>query len=207
MSKSRWMIMGSSPTAPDFHNIPDVDYVASSGDAILLREPDYYFIIEPSALWRWAEERFQAHKNGTKVVVHGDLPKLVNRAKFRGYLKEEYKVPFDELLPVTHGGMKDWQQWYRGTYVNCCSGVMALQYAANRVPAPTEIHMVGMEGYTGGVDYFTGDSTGPNTPTYMKSCYAPLTQRIINKLPDTKFTTYGNLTYDLKGKNVSHYHG
>ncbi len=49
----RWMILGSSPTAPDHYKTPDVDKVAAAGDAIkMVPVPDYFFIAEAAALWR-----------------------------------------------------------------------------------------------------------------------------------------------------------
>jgi len=203
----RWMVLGSSPSAPEHHNTPDVDVSISSGDGILLRSPTYYLIVEESAIWRHPKERQRAQNDGTKVLLTDNLVNSVRGAKFQKFLDRtsKYMFPYDELVRCNVPIRKNsWKSWRRGSYIRSCSGVVALQYAINH--GATDIHMVGMEGYTAleGPQYFNGQPANNKSHRFAQMCHFPLTQRIIAQCPDVSFTTYGRLTYDLFGDNVTH---
>jgi hypothetical protein len=63
--------------------------------------------------------------------------------------------------------------------------------------------MIGLEGYTGGVDYFNGNQGNMKSARVTQSNYGPLVQRIVETHPDVQFTAYGDLKYSLTGDNVS----
>ncbi len=99
---------------------------------------------------------------------------------------------------ATHLGA--YKAWEPGLYCQAVAGILALQYAVNH--GATEVHMVGMEGYTGGVDYFTGKRGAERGAKYFREAWAPHTQRIVDKCPEIQFFVYGNPTYPLEGNNV-----
>lgn len=207
---SRWMVLGSSPSAPEHCNTPEIDFTISSGDGIILRHPDYYFIMEESALWRRVDERYEAQRNGTKIVLSQYLVQLLRGKKYQDFLDRTHQklFPYNELIrfdPLSRP--ETWKTWRRGNYVAACSGVLCLQFAVNH--GATEIHMVGMEGYAPGdvSNYFTGAKCAPRSVRLCSQVYHPLTQRIINKCVDINFYTYGYLVNVLQGKNVTYMAG
>ena len=191
----RWMVLGASPSAPDNYRRPDVDIVAAAGDSIQLCRPDYYFIGEERSLDLYVEERAAARAAGTKVVVAEPLLKRL--------AERNIDFPHDEVIEYCPGNyMHAWRIWIPGRYARMCAGGLAFQWAANH--GATEIHMVGMEGYTGQVDYFTGQHGNAKGPRMTEEAYGPLMQRVADKLPQVQFIMYGTPRYQFEGRNVSH---
>lgn len=191
------MVLGASPSAPEYHKEPDVDAVASAGDAILLRRPGFYFINEQGALWKHANKLSEARQLGTQVILADHLYQVIRQRK-----GPAYSYPCDmflKLYPISC--YKSWRIWVLGLYVPMCGGGMALQWAINH--GATEVHMVGMEGYTGGADYFAGQAGTDDGPAYNKQVYVPFLQRVISQRPQVQFTVYGNPSYELQGDNVT----
>ncbi len=198
----KWMVLGSSRSAEHFHLTPQVDCIVSAGDAILLQRPDYYCISEESSLDTQPEAQIEARYYGTKVVIMGQmLPKLEREGK-RPMLwpfPHDISIWFDHLYAA-----KVWHLWKPGTYVDSMSGAFALQFAANH--KPSEIHVVGMEGYVGSGDYFISGQKSAKVGYAVSSTryqYGKLIQRIVDLCPDTDFTFYGDLNYPVDGFNVS----
>ncbi len=195
---TRWMVLGASPSAPQFHTVPNVDVVVSAGDGILLQRPDYYILTEEVSLRRYHDERYEARALGTKVIIRDGL-----RSVFRDKFGSDFDFPCDGYISdFTNGSYQHSHKWYEpGRYAHCCAGILALQWAVNH--GATEVHMVGMEGYTGGVDYFNGNHGNDKSARVTQSAFGPLTQRIVETHPDVQFTAYGDLKYSLDGDNVS----
>ncbi len=195
---TRWMVLGASPSAPEFHMIPDIDVVASAGDGILLQRPDYYFLTEEISLDLFESERFEARMLGTKVVLNGQL-----RKKIRSKFGENFVFPCDEYIDEFSDGsyMSSYKRYRPGQYAHACAGCLALQWAVNH--GATEVHMVGMEGYAGGVDYFDGRRGNDGSAKATRQSYRHLIQRIVDTHLDIKFFAYGKLVYSLDGDNVS----
>lgn len=189
----KWMVLGSSPSAPYYFGSIQSDRVISSGDGILLIRPDYYLVNEYNALDRHETIRLRCQAQGTKVLVSD----YVDLHKHLGYA-------VDEVIPLLVPGEdldNSWKRWEPGRYVFSVSGAVGLQYAVNH--GATEIHMVGMEGYTGGADYFTGQIGHQGAKVFTTTSYAPLLRLIVSKCPGVQFITYGDLVYDLSGPNVT----
>ena len=153
------MVLGASRSAAQFYEVPVVDVVASAGDAILLQRPDWYFLAEERSLDLFESERAEARMLGTKVVLNGQL-----RKKIRNKFGENFIFPCDEYInEFTNGSvMSSYKRYRPGHYAHTFAGGFALQWAVNH--GATEVHMFGMKGYTGGVDYFDGrygNATGP----------------------------------------------
>ena len=195
---TRWMVLGASPSAPEFHTVPNVDVVVSAGDGILLQRPDYYILTEEVSLRRYHDERHKARALGTKVIIRDGL-----RSVFRDKMGSDFDFPCDGYISdFTNGSYKHSHKWYvPGKYAHSCAGCLALQWAVNH--GAIEVHMVGLEGYTGGVDYFNGNQGNDLSARVTQSNYGPLVQRIVETHPDVQFTAYGDLKYSLTGDNVS----
>lgn len=115
-----------------------------------------------------------------------------------------FVFPHDEWMEFNDIGatfIESWKVWEHGMYCQSNAGILALQWAVNH--GATEVHMVGMEGYTGGIDYFTGEKGNDKSAMYFRQTFWPHTQRIVDKCPDIQFITYGKMNYPLKGNNVS----
>ena len=192
------MVLGASPSAPEFHKVPNVDVVASAGDGILLQRPDYYILTEEVSLRRYHDERYEARALGTKVIIRDGL-----REVFRTKMGSSFDFPCDGYISdFTSGSYQRSHKCYTpGKYAHSCAGCLALQWAVNH--GATEVHMVGMEGYTGGIDYFNGNQGNDKSARVTQSNYGPLVQRITETHPDVQFTAYGDLKYSLTGDNVS----
>ena len=192
------MVLGASPSAPEFHSIPNVDVVASAGDGILLHRPDYDILTEEVSLRKYHAERYEARKLGTKVFIRDGL-----RSVFRDKFGSDFDFPCDGYISdFTNGSYHNSHKWYEpGRYAHSCAGNLALQWAVNH--GATEVHMVGMEGYTGGIDYFNGNQGNDKSARVTQASFGPLTQRIVETHPNVQFTAYGDLKYPLEGDNVS----
>ena len=175
----RWMVLGASPTAPNYCDL-DVDVVIAAGDGITLRHPDYYIVCEPRGMNRYIRRRKDERRLGMKVIV---------THHFGGC-----KFPYDIVVNVV--AVYDSSNWHRGQYMAGPSGVLGLQYAVNN--GATEVHLVGMEGYTSNADYFTGMSSTPNDIQTIRE-FPALMQGIVDACPDIDFHIYGNPIYTLKG--------
>lgn len=195
---TRWMVLGASPSAPEFHSIPNIDVVVSAGDGILLQRPDYYILTEENSLKLYHDERAEARELGTKVIIRDEL-----RDIFRDKQGNDFDFPCDGYITgFTNGSIFRSHMWYEpGRYAHTCAGCLALQWAVNH--EATEVHMVGMEGYTGGVDYFTGRNGNELSAEITLSNYGPLMQKIIETHPHVQFTMYGDLKYDIECGNVT----
>ena len=195
---TRWMVLGASRSAAQFYEVPVVDVVASAGDAILLQRPDWYFLAEERSLDLFESERAEARMLGTKVVLNGQL-----RKKIRNKFGENFIFPCDEYInEFTNGSvMSSYKRYRPGHYAHTFAGGFALQWAVNH--GATEVHMVGMEGYTGGVDYFDGRYGNDRGAKTTKRSYCHLIQRIVDTHPCVQFFAYGKLVYSLDGDNVS----
>jgi hypothetical protein len=192
------MVLGASPSAPSYFEIPDVDVIASAGAAILLYRPDWYFIFERDPLWLHEDRLKDARANGTKVVVNGGWREYIKKTK-----GEDYEYPCDEWIDdYCYGGVfNSHRHWTPGIYAQTVGGCLALQWAVNH--GAKEVHIVGLEGYTGEVDYFTGERGNATGLRLTRKGYGPLMQKIISLSPDIQFIVYGELKYPLDGDNVS----
>jgi len=208
------MVLGSSPTAPDHYQTPDVDVVATAGDGITLwPQPDYHFIGEPLGLWRLEDLIEAAHSKGTKVVFGKDMERCIRKKlglslsrkrvpatkdQRRSGRHNHHNYPVDHVIKRRHLR----SHWVPGEFTQICSGGLAFQYAV-MTPDVSEIHMVGLEGYTGGEDYFTGQKGTPEGKLLNTAVYGPLVQSIVSQCPQIQFITYGELRYPLEGGNVT----
>lgn len=201
----KWMVLGSSPSAKEFHEVPQVDRVVSAGDAILLQRPDYYVLSEECSVLRFEEERAEMRKKGTQVVV---IERLVDGKSKLNFLASRtpkgFVVPHDISLPMRRARIaQDWQLWRPGSYICGTAGSIALQFAVNNFPS--EVHLVGMEGYLGEehVDYFSGQKGNFHSGRITVVWYGPLVQHIVDLCPKTDFIFYGNMKYPIDGFNVT----
>lgn len=204
------MVLGASPTAPKYHTVPEVDVVIAAGDGILLQRPDFIVITEERCLFNHLDKQKEYQAQGTKVILHDLLVRdragapsgAMTRAYKEGHVEEGFKYPYDELVRCSGKPApmfqfkKAWTLWKPGGCVICCSGMVALQYALNH--GATELHMVGMEGYTGGVDYFSGRKSNRFAHLLTRDTYRNLYNRIIAALPDIQFIHYGKPLFGLK---------
>lgn len=197
---NKWLVLGASPSAPDFYKIPDVDFITSAGDAILLCRPDWYFVNERRSLDLHKQERAEARAKGTRVVIQRSFRKLI-----KYHDDSNFCFPYDDCIEdFSYGSIwRSHEYWTPGRYSQSSSGCLALQWAVNH--GATEVHMVGMEGYTGGVDYFTGTKGSELGARWTHESYGPLVQRIIETSPDIQFTMYGEPLYQLKAENLTFY--
>lgn len=200
--KREWVVVGSSPSAPDFWpTLGDrldgapVTITANRGAALFNgQRPDFYFLggeimegVQPFTEHLDAGRELQ--KAGSTVVG------IRGAQEFH----EADLAWFNEYLNVDVGHWGEWR-FHPGHYTAASlSGLFCLQFAANHNPAA--IHCIGMEGYGDGEHYFDGS---PNTTaTYTPVVIEPFTQALIDACPDIPFTFYGNLEYDLTAQNVT----
>lgn len=203
MMGNRWMCMGASMCAPKYKDL-DVDYVTSAGDAIALRKPHYYMLHESANLKRYVKlmQRYRSTDDDggfrtTICITDG----LLNQ---KGWWKE-----YDEVLPLcTHERVPSWliwDAWEPGKYCPGMTGLLAVQYAVNH--GAREVHLVGMEGYTGKDDYFMGWPTSMWCLKEFKGChpYSHMMRRIVRLSPQCRFICYGQMTYNLPYANVEYH--
>lgn len=189
----KWMVLGASPSAADYHGIK-VDVVIGAGASIKLREPDYYMIVEEQALFFYYQQVLIARACGMKVVITETMQACTIG---RMYLRD-ISYPHDIVIDAVQNAP---DPWVPGDIHFTAGGGVALQFAL--VNGATEIHMVGMEGYlAGGKDYFTGESSTEDQEIHSHTVYEPLLRRIVEQSPDVEFVTYGKLNYPLVGDNV-----
>ncbi len=191
-------MLGASPSAPTYCDI-EVDAVASSGDGIRLRRPDFYFVDEQEALWRYEDEQAKARAAGTKVILSEHLRQVIRSEK-----GPVYQYPCDLMMkqyPISY--FSSHRIWVRGITVPMCGGGLALQFAVNH--GGKDIHLVGLEGYRGEghKDYFTGQMGNSLGIKYTKVVYGPFVRKVVTRLQDVHFTFYGDLSYEVEGDNVT----
>jgi hypothetical protein len=210
-----WAVVGGGPSAPRIKEIlPGLIGTAAAGESINLFDPDYYFIVEegdfivrgefPKVARDKAEALLKARDRGTKVLIDSRLIHVMKRAYATGVWERGFQYPYDDVIHVVGEGpnpSKAWYVWQRGMYVSSTSGVLALQHVVRG--SPGHVHLLGMEGYGGEIDYFHDRRPGTDSQVeFTRAFHGPLIRRIVENCRDTTFYVYGDLRYELLAENV-----
>jgi len=184
MSKSTWLVLGSSLSAPDYLKKVSGEYDISiaTNVGINLLQPDYYFLSDKLAISKHLTKAIEMQKLGMKLIMR------------------ENRLEAD--INIELGKPKVNQTFVRGEYVHPrFSGLICMQFAINS--GATKILVVGHGGYNEldpGPDVHSKSSNWRGhsllwIPSFMQS--------MVNVCPDIQFVFYGDLTYTITGNNAS----
>ena len=201
MSSGTWLVLGSSPSMPEFADsaFGCVDHVATCNLGVVecmhqRRPPEVYGVLDSSA-YRGLGRYIRAMQDdcGTMVVtddgaakrgVHADLVLLQQRWKPDSVYR-------------------------RGMYLAApCSGAMILQVVL--MLGAKRVVLVGMEGYRSTrqerkPDTFTGAMGCEGAGEMTLAWYGPLLQQIVDGCPDVAFVMCGDPAFPLQGRNLRWY--
>ena len=141
MSKSTWLVLGSSLSAPDYLKKVSGEYDISiaTNVGINLLQPDYYFLSDKLAISKHLTKAIEMQKLGMKLIMR------------------ENRLEAD--INIEFGKPKVNQTFVRGEYVHPrFSGLICMQFAINS--GATKILVVGHGGY---------GSSGQWVPSFMQS--------------------------------------
>ncbi len=187
--QAAWIVCGAGPDAPQMLALARARHpqarIITTNEGISLfpapDRPDVYFLTDSYGCQIYHDQAMAAQQRGTWLVT----PNREARA-----LKTRRVDQFDE---------------FAGGFEGTLSGLMCLEYAVHH--GARQIHLVGMNGYTGekNGDYFDGHeptNTGAKRITHTQVCIEPFTQRLVASHPEVEFTFYGRLNYRVQGENV-----
>jgi len=197
-----WIVCGSGPDAREMLAVARARYpgamaiTTNAGINLFVTpdRPDVYFLTDARGCQIYHEQAKAIQKQGSRLVtLRRDIQAL----------KQRRVDHFDQFVPITGGP----SQFVRGGYTACLSGLLCVQYAINN--GARQIHLVGMNGYTGtnGGDYF-GQYEPPNRGRkrrmHTESVIGPFMQAAVESCTDIEFVAYGQLNYPMAGPNVRH---
>lgn len=192
---TEWIICGSSPGVHDALALarrvaPRAKVAASNAAIALVGVPDLLWMSDQVACEMFGDDARKAYDAGCWCMS-------MSRTKWgREYRGIEW---FDEFTELDGPGATWFFQKGRYTRVNL-SGLYLMQAAINH--GAQTLHVVGCEGYRGGLDYFDGRTTKPTYGVKTPEVVEPQTQALIDATPDVLWTFYGDLAYTPKGDNV-----
>ena len=175
---SNWLILGCGPTAGEWllEAAPNCTVSATCNDGIeMIPNPDYYAMVEQGPFEQFKLAYRAAQERGTKLISHD---------KTGGRFHDR----IDVIVPVLGPQEFEIQSWAKGLWRNACTaGSLIVQYAANN--GATEIHLVGMDGYT--------QADGPDQLVKTHCYQGPLLARMAQVMPQTTFIFYGRPRYEI----------
>lgn len=154
--------------------------------------PDYYFLTDMHGCQIYHDEARAIQSRGSR---------LITLRRDKSALKQRRVDHFDEFVPMVGG----YEQFTRKGLTARLSGLLCMQYALMR--GARELHLVGLNGYTGrpGGDYYEQDA--PITAhrrlrMHTDETIQPFTQAAVDACQDVDFVFYGRLNYSVGGPNV-----
>lgn len=195
-----WIVCGAGPDAPKMlavakRRYPHSTTITTNSGIRLFREPDrpdYYFLTDMYGCQIYHDEAVAIQARGSR---------LLTLRRDKSALKQRRVDHFDEFIPMVGG----YEQFTRKGLTARLSGLLCMQYALMR--GARELHLVGLNGYTGrpGGDYYEQDA--PVTAhrrlrNHTENTIAPFTQAAVEACPDVDFVFYGRLNYSVGGPNV-----
>lgn len=194
---SDWLVIGSAPTVVKaFGELPLLHYttITCNNGIRLVPFPDYYLIYDQDHAVAFEGAARLAQANGTHLVtIHRSNKEALRRQKLDFY---------DEYIQVDHGPHEPTrEQWGRPAW----SGQMCVEYACRN--GATSIHLVGMDGYRKGNDYFDAATyrkplNNDAFPVEMNEVkIRPRMQSLTDAFPEIQFVQYGDPVYDVDREN------
>lgn len=197
-----WIVCGSGPDAREMlaearRRYPHARTITTNQGIELFPapdRPDVYWLSDMHACQIYHDQAMAAQARGTRLVTMRREPRA---------LRERRLDRFDQFVPGGSGGA--YNQFVRGAYTAGLSGLLCLSYAIHH--GARQIHLVGMNGYTGqaGEDYFAGHepgNPGPGRQSHTAAIIEPFVQQAANGCPDIDYILYGRLNWRASGANV-----
>jgi len=208
----KWMVLGSSPTAVSFYERArlDTDILVTCNSGIYLaRRPDYYIVHDTFSIRKFCQWAGHAATNGTKIVTTQWKEPHV-RSSFQAWCKsknidhEPFAVPYFTIPIEESDTLADDQlqrqlsvKYKPGEYVHAgYTGMFMLQFAANNAKSGDTIHLVGMEGYGEGSQYFDRDDVKESNIERTQAI-GRFTVGLINACPHLQFVFWGVPNYEV----------
>jgi len=195
-----WIVAGAGPDAREMLALArarhPVAQIVTTNEGINLFEPpdrpDAYFLTDAKACEIYGQKSRDIQARGTRLVTLRRDPQA---------LKMRRVDHCDEFVAISGAH----NQFVRNGYTAGLSGLLCLQYAINQ--GARQIHLVGMNGYTGqkNGDYFDGHepaNTGRKRHMHTETVIQPFTQAAVDECQDIEFVFYGALNYSVAGPNV-----
>jgi len=190
-----WLMIGSSPsvlqTLPQFADFDGMTITCNSG-ICLWPVPDVYFAIDQFASVMWHDEAANAQRMGTKLVSVLRGPKAAKQRKI-----EHYDL-FLDLAHKTNPSRTDYGEFRY-------SGPLCVEHACHN--GAEVIHLIGMDGYRHGNDYWDADKAlGRRNLPNMKSTHTeahiqPRMQQLADVWHDVQFIQHGDPCYVVNADN------
>lgn len=177
--KNCWLALGCGPSSDLYWKraLLKCDKTATCNRGLEhIPQPDIYVVVEMECVTAYEPAYRKAQEAGTTLITIDKLAAVELRK-------------MDVILPVEGtANQYDMLSWVPGEYRNCStSGGFMVQYIATQ--GPSEIHLVGFDGYPA--------SKGPTEFIKTYHYQGPLFTRMAEQMPDTKFIYYGTPLYDV----------
>lgn len=195
-----WIVCGAGPDARKMLALalarhPHAVTITTNSGIRLFKEPDrpdYYFLMDMHGCRIYHDEALAIQRLGSR---------LVTLRRDKAALKQRQVDHFDEFVPIVGG----YEQFTRNGLTARLSGLLCMQYALMR--GARELHLVGMNGYTGrpGGDYHGHDApvmSHRRLRSLTENVIEPFTQAAVDACSDVEFVFYGRLNYSVGGPNV-----
>jgi CMP-N,N'-diacetyllegionaminic acid synthase len=195
-----WIVCGAGPDVRQMLALARAKYphavtITTNSGIRLFKEPDrpdYYFLTDMHGCRIYHDEAKAIQARGSR---------LVTLRRDKSALKQRRLDHFDEFIPMAGGP----GQFTRKGLSAQLSGLLCMQYALMR--GARELHLVGMNGYTGrpGGDYYEQDApvmSHRKLRSHTENVIGPFTQAAVEACPDVDFVFYGRLNYRVGGPNV-----
>lgn len=155
-------------------------------------ELDYLFIFDMVACEKFNRVAYEMQKAGTRLVT---LDRNKEALAKRGVER------FDEFIGPAR--FKCNPGWFARNEWNDMglSGLWSVQYAINS--GADTIHLPGHEGYRGSPTDYDDGKAHPNAAVKTYGVIQPGFQAMIDACPDVEFVFYGDLAFDVKGRNAT----
>lgn len=195
-----WIVCGSGPDARENlaiarARLPHAQVICTNMGIRLFEppdRPDVYFLTDMRGCQLYHDDAKAAKSRGTRLVTLRRAPQAIKQRRLEH---------FDQFVPI----LNQPNVFVRNAYTAGLSGLLCLQYAINA--GAREIHLVGMNGYTGqrNGDYFDAyepENKGRRRAMHTENVIGPFIQAAIDGCPDVEFVFWGQVNYPAAGPNV-----
>ena len=193
-----WLLIGSGPDAPEYLPVAMADYpdaitMTTNHGLNLIEKPDYYLIIDRTAVRLLGERAKKLQSEGMYIVTsENDCTRPV----------VESVIPNPDYHFIINNS-----HWYMKGFISRCrfSGLYMLQFVL--LMGAERVAMVGYNGYPPDKTPYWYEHTRKydiaeyRTRTLGK--IQPYMHDITKANPDVHFVYYGKLNYEVSGKNVT----
>ena len=190
---STWLMIGSSPsvlqTLPQFDDFAGTVITCNAGIK-LWPDPHYFAAIDQLATLQWHDLALAAQKRGTKLITLKRGTRATKDRKIGHY---------DIHIQEGRGVEPTQSSWGCFRYTGPLCVEFACRYGAEA------IHLIGMDGYRSGNDYFDPETERRHIKAPESSHninhLQPRLQNLTSTWPDVQFIQHGNPCYTVSAPN------